>query len=110
RKVKGTLHWVAADAALPAEVRLYDRLFTEENPGGGGRDFRDAINPDSLEVISDARVEPALGDARAGVAYQFERLGYFCLDAVDASPEHLVFNRTVTLRDSWAKHAKGGAK
>jgi len=105
RKVKGTLHWVSAKHAVPAEVRLYDRLFLKENPMDveDGKDFTDYINPDCLEIRSRCFVEPALADASPNVTYQFERQGYFCADRVDSSPEHLVFNRTVALRDSWAK-------
>ena len=104
RKVKGTIHWVSAEHAVPAEVRLYDRLFREPNPG----DFDDpmqVLNPDSLEVV-EARLEPALGDARVGERFQFERTGYFTPDAHDDSAERRVFNRIVTLRDSWAKIEK----
>lgn len=107
RRVKGTLHWVSAAHALTAEVRLYDRLFNAENPaaekGEGG--FIQHLNPDSLEVLTDCRVEPSLAGAAAESRYQFERLGYFCVDARDATADRLVFNRTVTLRDSWAKIA-----
>jgi glutaminyl-tRNA synthetase len=102
RKVKGTLHWVAASHALPAEVRLYDRLFVSERPGEDGRSYVDELNPESLEVLAEARVEPSLAGAGSGARYQFERQGYFCVDG-DSRPERLVFNRTVTLRDSWAK-------
>jgi glutaminyl-tRNA synthetase len=102
RKVKGTLHWVAASQSLPAEVRLYDRLFVSERPGEDGRSYVDELNPESLEVLGEARVEPSLARAESGARYQFERQGYFCVDA-DSRPDRLVFNRTVTLRDSWAK-------
>ena len=105
RKVKGTIHWVSAKHALDAEVRLYDRLFTKSNPLGEKADFLDSINPDSLQVLSGCKLEPALTGAEKGCNYQFERLGYFCLDSRDAAPEKLVFNRTVPLRDSWAKMA-----
>ena len=101
RKVKATLHWVAAAHALPAEVRLYDHLFARPDPGADG-DFLQDLNPDSLEVLSDCRIEAALAEAVTGAALQFERQGYFCLDP-DASPDRLVFNRTVGLRDSWAR-------
>jgi len=104
RKVKGTIHWVSAAHAIEAEVRLYDRLFTEENPEADGRDFRTVINPHSLEVLT-AKLEPSLQDARGDLRYQFERLGYFCLDR-DSAPGRLVFNRTITLKDTWAKEAK----
>jgi glutaminyl-tRNA synthetase len=106
RKPKATLHWVSAAHALPAEVRLYDVLFTREDPLDvpEGVDFTAGLNPRSLEVIPDARVEPGLADARPGDRFQFERLGYFCLDP-EATGRRLVFNRTVTLRDAWAKVA-----
>ncbi|MEX0291603.1 MAG: glutamine--tRNA ligase/YqeY domain fusion protein [Flavobacteriaceae bacterium] len=102
RKVKGTLHWVSVAHAIPAEVRLYDRLFTDETPDGHkDKDFMDFINPDSLKVIT-AYVEPSLKDAKAGDRFQFQRLGYFNVD-LDSTEHNLVFNRTVTLRDTWAK-------
>ncbi|MEQ9561394.1 MAG: glutamine--tRNA ligase, partial [Woeseiaceae bacterium] len=101
RKVKGTIHWVSAEHGIPAEVRLYDRLFTVADPASED-DIMSALNPASLEVAS-ARLEPALGDVDAGNAWQFERLGYFCPDAIDHSREKPVFNRIVTLRDGWAK-------
>jgi glutaminyl-tRNA synthetase len=101
RKVKGTIHWVSAAHAVPATVRLYDRLFTVPNPNAAD-DFMDVLNPDSLQTV-DAMLEPALADLHGGEAVQFERLGYFCPDAVDDSPQARVFNRVVTLRDSWAK-------
>jgi glutaminyl-tRNA synthetase len=103
RKVKGTIHWVSASHAVEAEVRLYDRLFTESEPEKDGRDFKSVLNPASLEVIK-AMLEPALQSADAGMRYQFERLGYFCLDAA-AKTDSLVFNRTITLKDAWAKEA-----
>jgi glutaminyl-tRNA synthetase len=108
RKVRGTLHWVSASHSLEAEVRLYDRLFEKANPGGekGGADFKTFLNPNSLETLTSCRVEPSLAGAAPGSRYQFERLGYFCVDSVDSSDERLVFNRTVTLRDSWAKIEK----
>ena len=104
RKVKGTLHWVSAAHAVDAEIRLYDRLFTKENPMdiGEGENFTDFINPDSLTVLSNCKVEPSLANARPGYRYQFERQGYFCVDP-DTIPGNLVFNRTITLRDTWAK-------
>jgi glutaminyl-tRNA synthetase len=102
RKVKATLHWVSAEHAIPAEVRLYDRLFSVENPGTGDMNFLEQINPASLEVIRDARVEPSLAGAAAGTRYQFERLGYFCVDP-DSGPGRVIFNRTVTLKDAWAR-------
>jgi len=101
RRVKGTIHWVSAEHALPAEVRLYDRLFTKPNPEEGGEDFIDNLNPDSLKVV-DALVEPSLASAAPGDKFQFVRDGYFCVD-LDSEPDRLVFNRTVSLRDSWAK-------
>ncbi|HUL72056.1 MAG TPA: glutamine--tRNA ligase/YqeY domain fusion protein [Vicinamibacterales bacterium] len=102
RKVKATLHWVSAAHAATIEVRLYDRLFTAEAPGAGDVDFRTQINPDSLEVITDAKAEPSLAAAAPGARFQFERLGYFCADA-ETTPGAPVFNRTVTLKDAWAK-------
>ena len=102
RRPKATLHWVSAQHALDAEVRLYDRLFTVEEPGKGDSDFLKEINPGSLEIVRDAKVEPSLAGAKPGARYQFERLGYFCVEADGA----LVFNRTVTLKDSWAKASK----
>jgi glutaminyl-tRNA synthetase len=102
RKVKATLHWVSAPHAIDAEVRLYDRLFTAENPGGGDREFLNEINPHSLEIIRAAKIEPSLANAAAGSRYQFERLGYFCVDP-DTRAGALVCNRTVTLKDTWAK-------
>ncbi len=106
RKVKGTLHWVSASHAITAEVRLYDRLFNQAEPGADGSDFKTALNPNSIETISDAKLEPSLANATPGERYQFERLGYFCVDNVESSAEALVFNRIVTLRDSWAKIEK----
>jgi glutaminyl-tRNA synthetase len=105
RKVKATLHWVSAAHALEAEVRLYDHLFATADPNADedGVDFIAHLNPQSLEVLRSARVEPSLAGAAPGSRYQFERLGYFCVDAVDSAPGALVFNRTATLRDTWAK-------
>jgi glutaminyl-tRNA synthetase len=107
RKVKGTLHWVSAERAIPAEVRLYEPLFSKENPHDveEGQTFLDNLNPNSLEVLHAARLEPSLGGAAPGSSFQFERLGYFCVD-LDSTEGNLVFNRTVTLRDTWAKIAK----
>ncbi len=107
RKVKATLHWVSAAHAIDAEVRLYDMLLNRADPSEGkdGSTFKDFINPDSLEVIQAAKLEPSVAGAPAGSRYQFERLGYFCVDP-DSTPEKMVFNRTVTLRDTWAKVAK----
>ena len=104
RKVKATLHWVGAADAVPAEVRLYDHLFARESPGAGG-DFLADLNPASLEVLTGCMVEPALAAARPGAPLQFERQGYFCADP-DSSPSLPVFNRTVPLRDSWARISK----
>jgi glutaminyl-tRNA synthetase len=104
RKVKGTIHWVSAEHAVSAEVRLYDRLFSVADPAAE-EDILSALNPDSL-VVADARLEPALGDVDAGNAWQFERLGYFCTDSSDHTREKPVFNRIVTLRDGWAKIEK----
>jgi glutaminyl-tRNA synthetase len=107
RKVDATIHWVSAAHSLPAEVRLYDRLFRVANPLGEkeGSDFTVYLNPKSLETLTSCQVEPGLAGAAPGSRYQFERLGYFCVDAVDSLAKGLVFNRTVTLRDSWAKIA-----
>jgi glutaminyl-tRNA synthetase len=101
RKVKGVIHWVSEQHSIPAELRLYDRLFSRPNPESLDN-FLDALNPHSLEVLSDCRVESSLATAEPGSRFQFERTGYFCLD-LDSTPEKLVFNRTVTLRDTWEK-------
>jgi glutaminyl-tRNA synthetase len=106
RKIKVTLHWVSASHGVAAEVRLYDRLFTRENPEEEGRDFRECLNPESLKVVPNATIEPALRAAPAASLWQFERLGYFCVDAKDSRPDAPVFNRTVTLRDEWARIVK----
>ena len=103
--VKGTIHWVSAKHAVNAEVRLYERLFTSENPLGEEGDFKDSINPDSLQIIANAWVEPSLKDATVDTRYQFIRKGYFCIDK-DSTTDKLVFNRTVTLKDAWAKEVK----
>ncbi len=111
RKVKGTLHWVSAEHAVDAEVRLYERMFEKENASDvpDGEDWKDYLNPNSLITLSNCKLEPSLQNAGEGTRFQFERLGYFCLDSVDSKPESLVFNRTVTLKDSWAKvKNKGG--
>ncbi len=107
RKVKATLHWVSASHALNAKVRLYDRLFSVENPLNRrhGENFVDRLNPDSLQVLQGCKVEPTLESASPGQRFQFERQGYFCVDTRDSRPGSLVFNRTVTLRDTWAKIA-----
>ncbi|HRQ76951.1 MAG TPA: glutamate--tRNA ligase family protein, partial [Phycisphaerales bacterium] len=104
RKIKGTLHWVSARHAIDAEVRLYDRLFTKEDPDDApeGQDWRSNLNPDSLIVLRGCKVEPGLANAKPGERMQFERVGYFCVDP-DSSPGKPVFNRAVALRDSWAK-------
>ena len=109
RKVKATIHWVSAAQAVSGEVRLYDNLFLNEDPGQveEGQDFTANLNPKSLEVLVDCKLEPALADAAPGARYQFERLGYFCVDA-DSAPGKPVFNRTVTLKDAWAKIEKRG--
>jgi glutaminyl-tRNA synthetase len=107
RKVKSTIHWVSAAHAVDAEVRIYENLFTKENPGDveDGQDFTANLNPQSLEVISSAKLEPSLANAAVGSRCQFERLGYFCVD-LDSKPGKLVFNRTVALKDTWAKVEK----
>ncbi len=110
RRVKGTLHWVSVAHSLEAEVRLYDHLFVKANPADGkeGSDFKSYLNPNSLETLTSCRVEPSLAGAAPGSRCQFLRHGYFCVDSVDSSEERLVFNRTVSLRDSWAKIEKKG--
>ena len=112
RMVKGTIHWVSAARAIEAEVRLYDRLFVKPNPDDtkDGSDFRNYVNPNSLETLTSCRVEPVPLRAVPGSRYQFERLGYFCVDSVDSTPGKLVFNRTVPLRDTWAKIEKAQEK
>ena len=109
RAVKGTIHWVSASDALPCTVRLYDRLFSAPDPEQG-EDFRQFLNPESLVVMTDARIEPSVRSDPPGSKYQFERVGYFCSDPVESSPDNLVFNRTVTLRDSWAKQVEPARK
>ena len=108
RKVKGTLHWVSASHAVAAEVRLYEHLFLKENPNEveDGKDFTDYINPNSLKKLTNCMVEPGLAASEPGDRFQFERLGYFCIDAKDSAKGSLVFNRTVTLRDTWARILK----
>ena len=104
RKIKGTIHWVSAEHAVDAEVRLYDRLFSTPNPGGKNEpDFRSSLNPKSIETLTGCKLEPSLGAAAGKSRYQFERLGYFCLDSKDERPGAPVFNRTATLRDSWSE-------
>lgn len=105
--VKGTIHWVSVPHAISAEIRLYDRLFKVEDPSSEEGDFKDYINPDSLQIIPNAMVEPSLANATADTRYQFIRKGYFCMDK-DSTADHLVFNRTVTLKDAWAKETKKG--
>ena len=107
RKVKGTIHWVSAAHAIDAEVRLYDRLFHDADPEAEGRDWRTALNPNSLEVVT-AKVEPSLANATLAERYQFERLAYFALDPKDTQPGALVFNRTITLKDAWARETAKG--
>ncbi len=107
RKVKGTIHWVSARHAIEAEVRLYDRLFSTPNPGGKNEpDYRSSLNPKSIETLAGCRLEPSLEGAEGESRYQFERLGYFCLDSRDARPGQQVFNRTATLRDSWSEQKR----
>ncbi len=108
RRVKGTLHWVSAEHTVEAEIRLYEQLFTKEDPldAEEGKNFKDYINPDSLEILTGCKLEASLKDAKFGESFQFLRQGYFCIDGKDSSPEKLVFNRTVGLRDSWAKMQK----
>ncbi|MGD9306460.1 MAG: glutamine--tRNA ligase, partial [Desulfobacterales bacterium] len=112
RKVKGTLHWVSAKHAVSAEVRLYDHLFVKQNPNEveDGKEFTDYINPKSLEILKNCKLEPSLANARPESRFQFERLGYFCVDSKDSNAEILVFNRAVTLRDTWAKILKSQQK
>jgi len=108
RKVKATLHWVSAPHAFEAQVRLYETLFTERDPGAvaEGHDYKENLNPVSLQVIQGCKLEPSLREAIAGDRFQFERLGYFCVDNRDSLPGRPVFNRTVTLKDTWAKVAQ----
>jgi glutaminyl-tRNA synthetase len=114
RKVKSTMHWVSAAHAISAEIRLYDKLFTKADPNDlgdveEGRDVLDNLNPNSMEVLTGAKLEPSLVAAKVGATFQFERVGYFCLDP-DSTPGNLVFNRTLPLKDSWAKiERKAGA-
>jgi glutaminyl-tRNA synthetase len=110
RKVKATMHWVSAKHAVKAEVRMYDHLFLKEDPdevADEKLDWKSNLNPDSLKVISNAMLEPALGAGKPGDRFQFERLGYFCVD-LDSSAAKVVFNRTVTLKDQWAKEQSKG--
>ena len=111
RKVRATLHWVSASHSLEAEVRLYDHLFSKADPDDeNGHDFVVNLNPDSLETLTSCRIEPSLAGAAPGSRYQFERHGYFCVDSVDSGKDSLVFNRTVSLRDSWARIERGQAR
>jgi glutaminyl-tRNA synthetase len=107
RKVKSTIHWVSVAHALQAEVRLYDKLFSKPDPGDfpEGGSYLDNLNPNSLEIVSEAKLEPSLAGAKPEDRFQFERVGYFCVDR-DSTPGKLVFNRTLPLRDSWAKIEK----
>jgi len=102
RRVKGTLHWLSTENAIEAEVRLYDRLFSVENPSSDKRDFHELLNPDSLKVLTGCYVEPWMKDEPALAHFQFQRTGYFNIDP-DTTPEKLIFNRTVSLRDGWKK-------
>ena len=112
RKVQGTIHWVSAAHAVPAEVRLYDYLFKLPDLADvpEGEDYKSYLNPQSLVTLKDCKLEPSLASAQAGSLYQFERMGYFCADRVDSRPGGLVFNRTVSLKDTWAKIEKGQQK
>jgi glutaminyl-tRNA synthetase len=110
RKVDATIHWVSVAHALPTEVRLYDRLFGIANPMEKGPDFATYLNSKSLEILKGSRVEPSLAGTVPGSRFQFERLGYFCVDPVDSSDKTLIFNRTITLRDSWAKVSEKGKR
>lgn len=110
KKVKGVIHWIAEEGSIEAEVRLYDRLFTKPRPGEGGEDFMKDINPNSIEIIKNAKLEPNLKEAKPESHYQFERLGYFFLDPTISKNSDLVFNRTVSLRDSWVKIEKAERK
>jgi len=109
RKVDATIHWVSAEHSLPAEARLYDRLFRVANPLEGGSDYMEYLNPKSLEILKTCRLEPSLKGSAPGSRFQFERVGYFCVDS-DSSDKGLVFNRTVTLRDTWAKISEKGKR
>ena len=111
KKVKGTIHWVSAKHSINAEVRLYDRLFNHPDPDGDKEiDFKSHLNPNSLEVITNCKLEPGLAKTKPGERFQFERLGYFCADIKDSTEDNLVFNRTVTLKDTWAKILKADEK
>jgi len=101
RKIKGVIHWLSAPHAATVEARLFDRLFTDPNPDRGGADYKQFLNPESLSVLPECRVEAALLNVALGQSFQFERLGYFCVDEKDSKPKRPVFNRVVTLRDTW---------
>lgn len=105
RKVKSTIHWVEANEAVDAEVRLYSNLFTDPDPDAADKDFLECLNPDSLEILTGCKIERALAAAKAPESYQFMRLGYFCPDSKDSTPEHQVFNRSVSLKDSYKPQA-----
>jgi len=111
RKVRGTLHWVSSPNAIDAVVRLYDRLFVKEDPLDveAGKDFTDYLNPDSLTILENCKVEPSLTEVKPGDRFQFERRGYFCVDT-DSTADNLIFNRTIALRDTWAKIRKQRGK
>jgi len=111
RKVKSTMHWVSAAHAITAEIRIYDKLFTKADPFDveEGQDVLSNLNPDSLKVLTGAKLEPSLTGAQAGERFQFERVGYFCVDP-DSAPGKLVFNRTLPLKDAWAKIEKKAGK
>jgi glutaminyl-tRNA synthetase len=110
RKIRGTIHWVSAEHSVPLRVRLYDRLFTVPHPAGGPQDFKEYLNPGSLEDLPGARGEPSLGAAKPGERFQFERRGFYFADPVDSGDGAPVFNRIVPLRDSWARIAKAADK
>ncbi|MGE3548879.1 MAG: glutamine--tRNA ligase, partial [Geobacter sp.] len=101
RKVKGVIHWLSAPHAGAVEARLFDRLFSDANPDRGGADYKQFLNPESLSILPQCRVEPSLLQAAPGQSFQFERLGYFCADEKDSQPGQPIFNRIVTLRDTW---------
>ncbi|MBQ3062915.1 MAG: glutamine--tRNA ligase, partial [Clostridia bacterium] len=106
RKIKGTIHWVDSKTAVDAEVRVYENLFTDASPDAADKNFLDYLNPNSLKVLNGCKLEKSLKDAKAQDRFQFMRLGYFCVDSKDSTPDKLVFNRTVTLKDSWSKKGK----
>ena len=101
RKVKSTIHWVDAATCVDAEVRLYDNLFSDPNPDAGDKNFLDCLNPNSLEILTGCKVEASVSSAKPGQSFQFMRLGYFCVDNKDSTSDHLVFNRSVSLKDSF---------